>query len=353
MVLSPTSQKFLAELNDKLVETGASPLLLRNYKTLPQEIGNDLDIFVKRSKQKKAIRIVLDQVLKFGGGLGHIHRRDYFTAIWFKFEDEERFWHIDVYPGAFSWHGLSYLEEHDVLSASRNFTFWKVPSAHDEALLIFLTSVMWGGHLKDRYRPVVCELLSGEDAFIHFSGKFINTFGKNVSEWPRRIADGSYSSEDLAEIGPVLRRSLKKSRILKSPVGSLFRLGRHWFGEIRAYLISPPGLEIDIEGLAGYHSEDAIKEILSLAGAFFGGILVESSRDSSKRPSWLKRKVSLGKNFLVVRKGASIKVRLPEEEISGVQRFLEKEVQRILFKRLIRQEDFGDPALLARERETQ
>lgn len=304
MNLSETSQKFLELLASKLKALGATPVVLRNYQSLPNEIGNDLDIFIEREFLRDGARLLLKLVKECGGELGHVHERDYFHALWFRFEDEEKFWHVDLYPGALTWHGLEILDQERFLDGARPVNPWLAPRAAHEAYLVLLTGVLWGGKLKEEYVGVIDSLLTDSEEVMEFKACFECAFGKVGLGIATEVLEGRIKSDSPGKWAPKLRAALKwtsvKSGLWKSARAWL----RHWRGEMRAYFVVPPGIRwVSPEPLNdGMESSAALPEVK----CFFGGVVVfaePQNRLLSKVGQRLRVLKSLGQNRLVVLSG--------------------------------------------------
>ena len=308
MKLSLPAQEFLKDLNSGLQKMGACPVLLRNYEDLPIEIGNDLDVFVKRDFLRSSATFLLAKAKEHGALLGHVHERDYFHALWLKFEGEERFWHVDLYPGALSWHGLSFLDEKPFLENCQKYDHWWIPGPSDEAMLLFMTSALWGGFSKEKYLIRIAKLLEKESEKNQFVEQFETSFGIEFSGVARSISEGDFDPKSIQSLAVRLRKALKWREFRRRPIESFGLTLRHWTGELKNYLLSRPGVVLTVPLEISELEEGQLSSSLSKASKFFGGKYDARLKNPGLREkiqSWLQEQRSLGKNHLVIKSGAS------------------------------------------------
>jgi hypothetical protein len=304
--LSNTSQKFLEELAAQLKEMGFSPVILRNYEELPVEIGNDLDIFVPKEDLRASAVLLLKLVKEFGGKLGHVHERDYFHALWFRFEDEKKYWHVDLYPGALCWHGLPILSKERFLGQLVTEGPWSVPRPAHEAVLIFLIGILWGGALKSSYWKKIDLLLKNPSESLEFIDCLKDRFGEVGEGVGEKVFHRDLNDQDLMLLAKKLRRALKMKSLGRSPFISAIGWIKHWLGELRNYFVVPPGVVWIRSDLDEYESMEAIEKSVSGVRCFFGGVIVVSPTRINlfeRIVEWLKVFKGLGQNRLVIKKG--------------------------------------------------
>jgi glycosyltransferase involved in cell wall biosynthesis len=125
--LSGVEREFFDELFKRLGRAGVVGILLRNHEDFPMRIGHDLDVFFPRSDLHRAIRIFRETLHERDGEVLHVHDRDYVCAVWFRAaRGEPQAIHMDFYHGAFTWHGLPYVSESELIAASRPFGLLKI-----------------------------------------------------------------------------------------------------------------------------------------------------------------------------------------------------------------------------------
>lgn len=340
MKLSLESKNFLTKLSTELEKVHSHPVLLRNYDELPDEIGNDIDLFVKREKLTEAEDILLECVALHQGYIAHMHRRDYFVAYWMKFGNEDKFWHIDLYPGALSWHGYQYLDTGRFLGMTRKIGDWNVPRKAHEALITFLTSVLWGGFYKSKYNQHLNDLLSDPDE----RTEFLSCLGLMFSEESVNQVLDTLKNEPTASstqsLASNMRFSLRIKCLIQSPIASSIFVVRHWLGEMVCYLFKPPGISIEVPHKGLPDDLQQVQMVYSVTGNFFGGVLDLRKKPNGIRGAIIKKMQELrarGKNFVVLRNGSEWKIsgdktppqKIPSKFMDRVSDFL---TQRVPFK---------------------
>lgn len=166
-------QNWLSSLKD----AGIDAVVLRNYDNLPARVGNDLDVFIRRSDLKKAEKALIEQVGLSGGKMVKKFRKDSFTAWWMKIGDAPLL-HIDLFNGAFYWRGRLLETDNQIITHMRSHTLgFNIPSPYHQAFSMFVTSLIWGGFYQERYAKTLGKLLSDESEKVRFDGLIQKNFG--------------------------------------------------------------------------------------------------------------------------------------------------------------------------------
>ena len=267
----------------RLQGAGVFSMLLRNYGDFPDRIGHDLDVFFRRADLKKAIAIFHASLRESGGEVLHIHQRDYVFAVWFRAaRGESQAIHLDFYHGAFTWHGLPYVSEEELVAASRSFGVYKAPRPAHEALNLFLTSLLWGGFFKVRYRERIQSLLKAPEESAEFFRLLHREFGSNARPTLDFADDREPAPEEMRSYAARLRRSFKARSFRRRPFATIFRLGRFWLEEFGT-VISPPGICLAILGPDGSGKSTVIQAVKERLEYFFG-----ETEDRHWRPHFLR-----------------------------------------------------------------
>lgn len=269
-ILTTLEKEFFEGFFRRLTNARTASILLRNYAEFPAKMGNDVDIFFRRSDLKRAVGIFQKALSESGGEVIHVHERDYVLAVWFRVgRDEPLTIHLDFYHGAFSWHGLTYLNDDTLLASSRPFQQFRIPRPAHEAANLFLTSLLWGGFFKARYQEQIVKLLTAPDEAAEFDRIIESQFGLAkqfafVSGLGEKSCDGQMRS-----YGARLRRTFRSRSFLRNPFAAFFRQSRYWLKEF-ADVISPPGIHIAILGPDGSGKSTVIAELEKRIGYYFG-----------------------------------------------------------------------------------
>ncbi len=268
--LSAAEQALFTDYVRKLKDASIPYVLLRNYIGFPATIGHDLDLFIPRRDLAKADRIFRELLAARGGRVVIVHTRGYFTDIRFCVDDHpRRALHLDLYHGSFTWHGLPYLSEHELLHNARAYEEHPIPRPAHEALNIFLGSLLWGGFYKARYQPRIAELLSDPQEKAVLTTCLSEAFG-NAGTPPFDPCQPEIPAPSVArDYAKKLRRSFKTKALLLAPFRTLFLLSRHWLAEAATYL-RPKGLHIAIYGPDGAGKSTVMEGLTARIRELFG-----------------------------------------------------------------------------------
>jgi len=246
--LNEGEQRLFSQFFASLKQASIPFLLLRNYEDFPQRIGHDIDLFFQRQDALKVKDIFLKLLSSAGGNVIVIHERGYFIDIRFvlglKPADAI---HLDIYHGSFTWHGLTYLRDEELLSAARQYNGYPIPRPAHEAYNIFFASILWGGFYKSRYQPRIAALLSAPEERAEFDRCIRKTFGD------AGIPPFDPCSPVIPDKGIVrqyarkLRRVFKMRSLSRNPLRTASGLARHWSVELGCFL-RPKGLVVAITG---------------------------------------------------------------------------------------------------------
>jgi hypothetical protein len=303
MRLSKTARDFLIGLRTGLQHIGANPVVLRNYQDLPEAIGNDVDIFVSQTSLNSAIEVLVREVEEREGAVTHIHQRGYFVAFWVNFKNDDVALHLDLYPGALTWHGLEYLSMGRFLESTRHYRDWRIPHPAHEAILLILTSLLWGGFFKKTYRSQIEGLLDDPEVKKEFRDCLSNAFGDSGSELAAAVLAGKPIERIESLLAVKLRAALRRRCLSRNPGRALAGMAGHWLWEFRCYFVSRPGIWVRVP-----HDNQGFDKELNRVLQYFGGVLDERATVSNKCVRMLNRIRALGKNHLVILEGSQWEV---------------------------------------------
>jgi thymidylate kinase len=268
--LSSIEREFFEEFFRRLGAAGVARILLRNHEEFPGRMGHDLDVFFLRSDVPRALRVFRETLRERDGEVLHLHERDYVCAVWFRARrDEPLAIHLDFYHGAFTWHGLPYVSESELVAASRPFGKFKALNPAHEALSLFLTSLLWGGFYKIRYRERIRVLLQVPEATGDFFRLLEREFGPESRPPFDFLGDAGPTPEIMQRYAARLRRLYKARSFRHRPFGAAVQLSRFWLKEFGTVL-SPPGFCLAILGPDGSGKSTVIQAVRERLDYFFG-----------------------------------------------------------------------------------
>jgi len=179
-------------------------VILRNEKDLFENLtrGGDLDLLV--GDPGLAERTLIHRV----GPPLRITRRSSVTGYSYEWG------HIDLLS-RLEWRGACYLQTHTVLNArQRSASGRPVPALAHEALISWLTSLLWGGFFKERYDSLICDAARVDHS--RMCDALIEAFGKRWGGQMCRTATEGHP-EVSAPWARSLRFALWRRTIARSP----------------------------------------------------------------------------------------------------------------------------------------
>lgn len=132
---------------------GIHALVLRNYKSLPEDPGNDLDVLVSRG-QCTAARVILKQCITRLGGVVHHHAAFACDSIFFHDPTSGRQYHVDIFDRLL-WRVSPILDSESVMARRRSYQGFFVPAETDEALLNLMTRLLYGAEVRAKYHELI------------------------------------------------------------------------------------------------------------------------------------------------------------------------------------------------------
>lgn len=271
MRTSPATKAFLTTLVQELEQAGCFPVLLRNHETFPEEIGNDLDIFVRGESLYTALSILRDGAARQGGGIGHVHRRGYFVAVWLRFPDSVKPVHVDLYHGALTWHGQRFLGDDELVRASRmtgDTVRYRIPAQGHEALVSLLASILWGGFFKVRYQDHLHELISSPEEKERFTASLEKSFAHDGNVLAQAVSRKEASLLVTSRFSTGLRWKLMIHGLLSTPLESIQGWLEHWIEEATCYLTRRPGTVVEYH--KGVFTPAQLDEVRERLGDYYG-----------------------------------------------------------------------------------
>lgn len=250
--LSAAEQEFLKNYLEALTAEKIRWIILRNYEDFPEKIGHDLDLFIPRAELDRATGVFRRLLKEKSGRVFIVHERDYFRDIRFTLEDHRppQIITLDLYHGAFTWHGLPYLEEEVLIESARLFRGLRVPRPAHEALNLALASILWGSFFKERYQTRIAELLSDSEERHEFDSCFFRAFGPGLG----LPFDPSFTNipkkEAVRASAKAFRLALKREHFRQRPWRTLCQTARYWLTELQT-LRDPRGISVAVLGPDG------------------------------------------------------------------------------------------------------
>ncbi len=221
-ILSPAEQTLLKEYLAALTAEGITWMVLRNFQDFPERIGHDLDLFVPRSELDRATAVFHRLLGTAGGRIFITHERDYFRDIRFTIShDAGQALTLDLYHGAYTWHGLPYLSDAELIAGVRMSGELRVPRKAHEALGLVLASLLWGGFFKSRYQARIAELLAASGEREEFNRCLYRAFGAAAALSFDPAVEAGREPEHVKSDAARLRRDLRVTQFRRAPLSTL------------------------------------------------------------------------------------------------------------------------------------
>lgn len=273
MDLPQEFQATIRALFASLKQDGIPAAIVRGGEELPSRFsGNDLDIYVSSANRRRAGALLCKAAESSGLVLLHCHSRSYFSAFWFGYASNSNtaFLHIDLYPGAFTWRGISYLSDKEILSDALERNGFPVVAPPVKACALLLTSLLWGGFFKKKYLGRLQKLLADEKVFQDVSTLLNERFSADETLL-KKVQTGSLAELNVTACVRELRCGVVSRRFQKRPFRTLREIFAFGIGELGAWL-NPPGLHIAVLGPDGAGKSLLIENVLQQISPLFGAV---------------------------------------------------------------------------------
>jgi thymidylate kinase len=241
---------FLSNLFARLNEKKITYCVLRNYETLPERVGNDVDIWVKEEHRERLYSVIeelaytLDYTLDYTPRLTLKGEGDYFLV---KRNNPISVIHIDCWT-YIHWKGIPYISQSLI---ENNLQWYKrgfyVLHPEIAAAIMLLKELLQHGKVKEKYKDAIKEIANNEgDLFVtsyrDFLGDKYSTVIKEMTKSGRW--------EDLEKKTLKLRMVLFV-RSFMHPFSQLKWWLRYFHAQFRRFFVNPRGIFIVLIGPDG------------------------------------------------------------------------------------------------------
>lgn len=207
-------QRFLAELPDYVI--------LRNHDIVAHlQMGGDIDVLVDDIDSSQRL------LLRYCGSPVWCASRSYGTSYFYSWG------HIDLIA-CLEWRGAAYIAKADVFAQSTQSPFGlRQPRLAHEAMVSWLTSVLWGRFFKERYRETILRAAREDGAA--FLRALCGAVGR---QWGERLMEAARRGEPEFAARHVwaLRRHVVSMAMKRATWNTLARHALFWICEIKLRL---------------------------------------------------------------------------------------------------------------------
>jgi thymidylate kinase len=153
--------RFLTLFFNRLNEEKLTYCVLRNYETLPERVGNDVDIWIKDEHRAKLYTIIKDLANTFGYILDYIPRLTLTgEGNYFLIKEQEgkiNVIHLDCWL-YIHWKGICYIDEKVI---ENNLQLYKglfyIPSPGIIAAIVMIKGLLYHNKIKEKYKALIQE----------------------------------------------------------------------------------------------------------------------------------------------------------------------------------------------------
>ena len=268
-----------------LDEKNVDYLVLRNYETLPEMTTNDVDLLIQPKQRSIALTAVSQASKETGWYICNVVNFSC-TSVFLYHEDTLEQTHIDLMCGV-KWHSMIIADHVKILENRVAYQSFYIPAPEYEAHVSLLTRLVYGGYVKEKFRPFIARTAAEFPDAFQCSLQF--WIGKKLS---RTVVDFAQSEQwsRIEELAPVIRFRILLSN-LRSPFSFAYRIYKDVFRAGKRFF-SSPGLAISI---LGTNMEHRLPNILKELSATFR----EEKLLVGQAP-WFIRKKTLFRAGLVV-----------------------------------------------------
>ena len=255
---------FLNNLFKKLHDYGIIYCVLRNYDDLPENIENDIDIWVKNGQQKEFRKILLNvaselkwETISFLPRLSFRGEGDYFFL---KRSPKIFVVHIDCWSIIYR-RGISYVDENILANNLKwhNNGFF-IPSPGIEAAIMLLKNLIYHGSVQEKYKRRISKFCTVD------TNNSISTLRNPIGHKIARVIVKSAIKSEWKSIEKkfyLLRWKLFWRALYKKPIFQIKIWALYFFGQAKKYFNPKNGVFIVLLGPDGSGKSTAADRLVN------------------------------------------------------------------------------------------
>ena len=274
----------LTQLFSCLDDSGIDYCILRNYKHLPNYLGNDVDMIIRQNSILEYEQVLVNVSQDLQWRLIKTRHRFSFHSYYLCYDlnDDVIYLKLDIWI-QIQWKALTYASKRSIFESRKLYgSFW-VASAGSEAAVSLFKEYLPFGMVKDKGdgedKSRIAKLISQDtEGFLNAIQIY---FGESIAHFVAKCA----KNEDWGSLEKnvkVVRRALLLNSIQRRPIGQFGGFIRFVWGHFLDKVLHPSGLFICLIGPDGSGKstianilEDELKSVFSYIKCYHGrpGIL--------------------------------------------------------------------------------
>ena len=251
--------EFVLTLIRDLEAVGIEAVYLRNYEYLPEVVGNDVDLLLRRGTSVPALARIASMAPRHGW---RVLRSVQFSpiSIFLASADFREFLHIDLFD-RLEWHSIEYADPELFFRGRQWNGQVHHPSPGDEVFLNVCTRLIYHGVIRDKHRMQVHGIIErglGDEIVRAFRQHLGPTLGSRLGE---TVIQENWAQAEV--LRKTLRRGIIIRRGLMCPRSAATGLWRYLVRSMDR-LLAPPGPFIVFEGADGVGKSTVIEGVAPL-----------------------------------------------------------------------------------------
>jgi thymidylate kinase len=239
--------RLLKSVFEQLNTSEIAYCVLRNYDTLPQLFGNDVDLLVDENCIEDAGSLLLQTASECGWRVVKKQTRYGYHSYCLAPCDGTNVVRIE-FLGPCHWKGITWMSTETVLNRRVKRDIFYIPSSGSEAAVLVLKDILSQGYVKERYRQRIVEF--AEEDSEGFCATICGPFGQEVTQrLLEKVLAGDW--ENLATMRPLLRRKIIMRVLSDATLGQFTAWLKFVWGHLRERMLHPSGFFLVLVGPDG------------------------------------------------------------------------------------------------------
>ena len=272
MSIKPSTQyddhcigKLIIAVVQHLEQNEIPVVYLRNYQSLPNDIGNDVDLLIPAGKRQKAATLIKQYLADTEWRV--VQQIEFSPlSLFLAHQDFTKFIHIDLFD-RIEWHWLEYADAESIIREREWNGIIYHPAEHHEVIINFMTRLIYQGVVREKHRHQAFKYLS-KNSDSAMLAALSQQIGSKKAKW----VAGCIRRQDWEVIersSTALRATLVAKKCLNSPLSCFIGFCRYLKRSL-SRIMHPPGPMIVFEGADGVGKTTLIEKLVPYMQALTG-----------------------------------------------------------------------------------